>query len=358
MLGFKLVRMDRELLQGIVLVLLSLCLISCTTEDVRIQKLSGNIFGTTYNIKYLAHPHSPPLAEIEQRILTRLGQIDAVMSTWNSESEISNLNQQPVGVPMEISAELRQMLALSRQITEDSHGAFDISVGPLVRLWGFDDNYVPENIPTADEIAAVSAIVGLDYLKLEGQTVIKLRPLYLTLDAIAKGYAVDEAGRVLEASGIDNYLVEIGGEIFAKGSRGGRQKQKGWRIAIEQPDELLRKSFDLFTLSNQAMATSGDYRNYYEKDGIRYSHIIDPRTARPVSHRLASVSVVHQSATIADAWATALFVLGLEEGLTLADATNIAAYFIQRNDDGFSAVSSQKFMDLLPASGHLSREAY
>ena len=325
------------------IILLCLLFLSCAREDTRLRNLSGGIFGTTYNIKYLAHPHSPPQEEVERAILDRLSEVDAIMSNWNPTSEITRLNEHPVGEAIQINADLVKLLELSINVQKGTLGAFDISVGPLVSLWGFD-GYIPETSPTPEQINEARARMGIEYLGIDFATseVTKNRDLQLVLGAIAKGYGVDELGDVLLELGIDNYLVEIGGEVLSHGSR----RNDGWRVAVEQPDELLRKPFDVFVLRNQAMATSGDYRDYYEKDGIRYSHIIDPASGYPVSHRLASVSVIHESTTIADAWATGLFVLGATKGLKVANDSNIAAYFIERRDEGFVAIMSDEFKRL------------
>lgn len=336
------------LLAGLVLVSVVL-MTSCAQEDSRTVTLQGQTFGTTYSIKYLAHPHSPEPETIHQAIKQRLIEIDNIMSTWNANSEITKLNATPINTQLRISEELLELLAISDEIYHASHKTFDISVGPLVNIW---KESAETNIPTDDEIAAAKNQIGLDYLELDVETnsVIKRRNLDLTVAAIGKGYGVDEIGKVIAGFGILDYLVEIGGEILASGSRGTKgenakhQEHQGWRVAIEQPDELVRNSFELFILRDQAMATSGDYRNYYEKDGVRYSHIIDPRTAKPVTHRLASVSVVHSSTTYADAWATALFVLGENEGLQLANEVGIAAYFISRSDAGFVVTQSDEFL--------------
>lgn len=323
-------------------------LVSCAQKDSRMVTLQGQTFGTTYSIKYLAHPHSPEAEQVHQAIKQRLTEIDNIMSTWNAKSEITKLNATPINTKLRISEELLELLAISDELYHASFKTFDISVGPLVNIWKAKDSG-DNKIPTDEEIALARTQVGMDYLELDldGSSVSKRRKLDLTVDAIAKGYGVDEIGKLIAGLGISDYLVEIGGEILAQGSRessGKNDKDQGWRVAIEQPDEVVRSSFDVFTLKNQAMATSGDYRNYYEKDGVRYSHIIDPRTAKPVRHRLASVSVVHSSATYADAWATALFVLGEQEGLAVANEEGLAAYFISRAEDGFVVIQSDEFV--------------
>lgn len=338
-------------LAGVFVGVLVLVLAGCVQQDARMVTLEGQTFGTTYSIKYLDQPHSPGKDTIHEAVKKRLVEIDNIMSTWNDKSEITKLNATPVNEKLYISDELMELLAISDEIYHSSLETFDISVGPLVRIWRAKDRGENE-IPTDAEIEKARELIGLDYLELglDDNSVTKHRQLDLTVDAIGKGYGVDEIGKVIAGFGISDYLVEIGGEILAQGSRsrtGKNDDDSGWRVAIEQPDELLRSSFGVFVLQDQAMATSGDYRNYYEKDGVRYSHIIDPRTARPVTHRLASVSVVHPSTTYADAWATALFVLGENEGLQVANDFGIAAYFIARSDEGFVATQSNEFANII-----------
>ena len=318
-------------------------MLSCVKDDTRYTTLQGMIFGTSYSIKYLAHPHTLPSQEIHNEIKERLNSIDLVMSTWKENSDISALNNNDVGVELHASKELIDILVLSKELHSATQGAFDITVGPLVNLWGFGPNNVPDRVPSHTEITSTRVKTGIHNLIIDSTNniVSKNTPLYLTLAAIAKGYAVDEVGKILAKVGIADYLVEIGGEIRAAGSRNNRKygKEVGWRIAIEQPDEQGRSAHRVILLSNLGMATSGDYRNYYERNNKRYSHIIDPLTAYPVTHRLASVSVIHKNTAVADAWATALFVLGTEKGIALAEEQNIAAYFITRSDD-----AAEKFL--------------
>lgn len=313
------------------LLLLSLILLSCNRDNHHYIKLQGKIFGTTYSIKYLAQAHSPKSERIHNDIKKRFNEIDLIMSTWKDNSELSMLNKYPIKKNFSASEELVDILILSKELNKKTEGAFDISIGPLVNLWGFGPNNLPQLIPTSEQINQARHNIGLDKLHINkaNLSITKEVPLYLTLSAIAKGYAVDEIAKALEEYGISDYLVEVGGEIRVLGSR--NTKDPGWRIAIEQPDEQGRNAHQILELVNLGMATSGDYRNYYEKDGMRYSHIIDPITAKPVKHNLASVSVIHPNTAIADAWATGLFVLGTSKGLALAEEHNIAAYFISRS---------------------------
>ena len=217
----------------------------------------------------------------------------------------------------------------------------------MVNLWGFGPAKSQNQIPEQDDIQAMMLQVGSDAINLrQSDKGFELRltsQRYIDLSAIAKGDAVDVLGHLLQKQGIDNYLVEVGGEIIAHGIK---PENKPWRIAIEAPNDDGRSVQIIIPLSSMGVATSGDYRNFFEQDGQRFSHTIDGRTGYPVKHNLASVSVLHESVAMADAWATALTVLGAEEGLKLAEEHSLAAYFIVRTDKGFEQYASRRFEQL------------
>jgi thiamine biosynthesis lipoprotein len=257
------------------------------------------------------------------------------MSTWEPASELSRFNQHRSTTPFALSAPTLRVLALARRVSEQTGGAFDITVRPLVAIWGFGAGArLPGYEPDAEELETLRKRVGYDLVKLDADagTARKLDPaVECDLSAIAKGFAVDEVARALLDLGHADFLVEVGGEMRAQGERPGGGP---WRVAIEKPDPEGRAVHAVVPLANQAMATSGDYRSFYEAGGRRRSHIVDPRTGRPVAHGLASVSVVHPETVLADAWATGLTVLGLDAGAALAEAEGIAAYLIARLPDG------------------------
>lgn len=308
--------------------------------------------GTEYHISWVAqNPEDMGLLEeqklISDRINRLLVDINKSMSTYDPQSELSLLNRHFKEGWQPISADLYRVLMMSMQLNKQSRGAFDITVGPLVNLWGFGPGNPQSVMPEKTHITAALTRVGSDVVNLRQRDEsfeIKLSsPRYMDLSAIAKGYGVDVIGRLLQRQGIDRYLVEIGGEILARG-----RKPNGmpWRIAIESPNDNGRSAQIVIPLSNMGIATSGDYRNFFEQDGQRFSHTIDGRTGYPVKHKLASVSVLHESVAMADAWATALTVLGAEEGLILAEENQVAAYFIVRTETGFEQYSSSQFEQL------------
>ncbi len=296
------------------------------------------------------------LAEIE----AELSAVNLEMSTYLEHSELSRFNAGPAGVDVPASAHLLEVVGMAREVTARSGGAFDITVGPLVDAWGFGPPGPPgqgggeavHSEPPAAELEILRARVGDDKLSidLEAGTLRKSVPgLRVDLSAIAKGHGCDRVADVLEARGFDAYMVEIGGEIRVRGSN---PDGESWRVGIERPSadaQGARALHSILPITDAAMATSGDYRNYWEKDGVRYSHTVDPRTGRPIAHTLASVTVVHpDSAALADAWATALNVLGPDEGLALATREGLAAYFLVRTPDGYETRSTPTFEALTP----------
>jgi thiamine biosynthesis lipoprotein len=218
-------------------------------------------------------------------------------------------------------------------------------VGPLVNLWGFGPEYKPEVVPSAEIIAETRARIGLKNLHLNGNKLSKSIPnLYVDLSTIAKGYGVDLIAEYLESIGLNNYLVEIGGEMRIKGFK---HTGELWHVAIEKPITKERTVQQVIVPKDNAVATSGDYRNYIEVEGQRYSHIIDPESGKPINHKLVSVTVIHPSSMTADGLSTALMVMGEDEAMAFATKHNIAAYIISKTEDGFKEQITVKFMPYL-----------
>ncbi len=308
---------------------------SCSTEGPY-HLYRGDIMGTTYSVQVAEHLVNPEQLQLEQSVLEILSAVDASMSTYKPDSELSRLNRLPPGEWMQISAELVEVLSLSQKINRQSQGAFDITVGPLVALWGFgpqqQKEYRREELPADSAIQQLHKQLGMDGLELDKAENLarRVRDVQLDLSAIAKGYAVDQLARHLFKLGLRNYLVEVGGELRASGKNA---RGRPWTVGIEKPELQRGIAFAAVQLRNKAIATSGDYRNFLTIDGKRYSHTIDPRTAWPVNHALASVSVLHDSAAAADAWATALNVLGPEQGFALAEKLGLLVFMIVRDDE-------------------------
>ena len=329
--------------------LIALLLIGGCDHAPEVVKISGSKFGTSYHITIVADQPAP--ADLAEQIDAALDVVDLSMSTYKSESELSLFNRLPATETVAASPELWTVLQTSRQVWQQSAGAFDPTVGPLVDLWGFGPQMTNDRIPSDDEIAKALASIGYQYLVLNSdeQTISKALPLRLDLSAVAKGYAVDQVADLLEMLALPDYLVEVGGEMRVSGLN---SKGQPWRIAIETPDAMGQVD-NIIALESAAIATSGDYRNYFEKDGKRYSHSIDPRTGRPIEHRLASVTVVADHCIDADAWATAFLVMGDEAALEIANQQSIAVYMLVKAKaeakDQFTAVYSDAFKQYLTA---------
>ena len=311
-------------------------------EPPETLRFSGFTMGTTYSVQLAHLPQGLLLADVQAEVERVLVEVNQQMSTYVADSELSLLNQAATETSLPLSASLFKVLSAAQQLSQLSDGAFDMTVGPLVNLWGFgpDGERTP---PSAEAIAQAREGVGSQWVVLDqqAQTLRKQRPsISIDLSAIAKGYGVDAVADYLLSIGIAQALVDIGGELKALGL-----KSSGvpWRVAIEQPTPGRREVQTTIALTDMGIATSGDYRNYYEVDGIRYSHTIDPRTAQPISHSLASVSVLHPSVMWADGWATTLMVLGYEAGLALAEANALAVLFIVKTEQGFELKMSSAF---------------
>ncbi len=303
---------------------------------------TDGIMGTQFTIKISQLPPAIESKPLQQEIKALLDKINGQMSTYLPDSDLSRLNQSRSPDWQAVPAELYSVLKASELIHQQSQEAFDISVGKLVNLWGFGADPMTFKAPDSAVIQQALLSTGARFLKLTEPNLVKKNKLDLSLDlsAIAKGYAVDKVAELLGAKEIKHYMVEIGGEIRLKGHN---IEGKAWRIAIEKPSPQQRMIQKVLPISDIAMATSGDYRNYFEQDGVRYSHTLDPRTGMPINHRLASVTVLNKSCMNADAWATALSVLGEDKGLILAEKRQLAAYFIVKTDAGFAELSTTAF---------------
>ncbi len=294
----------------------------------------GETMGTTYTVKVAwvqadsSQDKTNRAAEIEARVAGELRQTNDAMSTYIEDSEISRLNRAAENVPFGVSPELYDVLQMARQVSEETGGAFDVTVAPAVDAWGFGPQPPAELPPAEEALDALRNSIGFDKLHLDdaAHTVTKLAPgMRIDLSAIAKGYGVDRVALALENLGYTHYMVEIGGEVRTAGHN---RDGVPWRIGIEQPTAGGRSVRRTVPLSGLAMATSGDYRNFRDEDGMHYAHTIDPRTARPVTHSLASVTVLHGQCAMADAYATAFMVLGPEEGRATAERLGLPVLFI------------------------------
>jgi len=296
------------------------------------QRFEGATMGTYYNLTVRC---PGDVAQIFDEVRVELDEVNAQMSTYLPDSELSRFNNAPVGEWQPVSGELVDVVTAARTISELSGGAFDVTVGPLINLWGFGPNGEVAAAPDTDAINAAIERVGYQFLETRSPPAAlrKQQPVYVDLSAIAKGRGVDRVARLLDQASCTDYLVDVGGEVVG---RGVNPTGQAWRVGVEVPDpDLIGAVQKVLVLRDAAIATSGDYRNFLDLEGVRFSHTIDPRSGRPVAHLLASVSVIHESAMWADGLATALNVLGPEAGFQLAEEEGLAAFFLIRRAAGF-----------------------
>jgi thiamine biosynthesis lipoprotein len=274
--------------------------------------------GTTYHVKVVTGVHQE-ISGLKEKIEKRLHEINQSMSTYIKASEISRFNDlHRVGEKFKISNDFFQVLKVAKEIYQLSDGAWDGTVNPLVDLWGFGRGGRKNEVPPKNQITALLPAIGFHQIEViaPGYLIKKQAAVTLDLSSIAKGYGVDQVAGVIRNAGFHNYLVEIGGEVFASGVRRDGQQ---WRVGINRPrkDAAFNDVYKVVHLRDQAFATSGDYRIFFEVNGIRYSHVIDPKTGYPVSNGVVSVSIIADTCTFADGLSTAIMVMGHEKGLRL-----------------------------------------
>ena len=322
------------------LVIALLLLVACEGVEP-VVAVNGKTMGTTYTVKIVSDELDPE--SLKKDIDTSLIALNQVFSTYIPDSELSILNR--ATGPVEISEALGRVLAVSRDIHTLSDGAFDVTVGTLVNLWGFGPDGPRSGVPGEAEITAAMSRVGFSRVFVDGRQLTKPPGLMIDFSAVAKGYAVDVVADLLEQQGAGRYMVEIGGEVK---TRGLNARNQPWIIGIEAPDMEIRRLYRTIPVIDQGMATSGDYRNFFKHEGQVYSHTLDPSTGWPVAHNLASVTVLHERAACADGLATAFNVLGPERTLAIAEANNFKVFAIIRSNTGvFESVTSSAMSDYL-----------
>lgn len=325
------------------LLLLIASLLAACDSTPQPEVLSGQTMGTTFSVALYESGRDLPLRELQSNIDNILSEVDAIASTYRPDSELSRFNLSESSEWQVVSETFCRMVERSLAISVETDGAFDITVGPLVELWGFGTAVRQDEIPSDSEVDAAMTLVG--YEKIEADCA---RPAIrkmngqakLDLSAWAKGHAADRIAAYLNSAGLSDYLVEVGGELQLSGNR---ISSNPYRIALEHAASSDDLTYEVFALTDIGVATSGDYHNYYEVDGERYSHTIDPRTGRPVDHTLSTVSVISESTADADAYATALLVMGPERGYEFAVQNRIAAYMTEYSGDGVATRETPTF---------------
>jgi thiamine biosynthesis lipoprotein len=313
-------------------------------KEQRLLTFNGETMGTTYSVKVVDLPESHDETKIAASLENELDRLEDLMSTYREDSELSRLNRDTSGEWFDVSQDTAKVISAAIEIGEATEGAFDVTVNPLIALWNFGPTkQATPSLPTEEAIAAAMRNVGFSTLDIRDEPpAVRKENIGATIDlsAIAKGYAVDALANLLDEAGVRNYMVEVGGEVRTAGNN---NFGKPWSIGIEAPIAGERRLQRAVPISGVAMATSGDYRNHYEIDGKRYSHLIDPRIGRPVEHALVSVSVVDESCARADAWATGLLVLGPQAGYQVAVENELAVLFITKTDAGLEERSTPLF---------------
>lgn len=325
---------------------IAFALILCSSDGRLLAEdaveLGGKTFGTTYSIK--ARGEGLDRDKMAAAVSNRLAEIDQRMSTWREDSDVSRFNASRNTDWFAVDAETASIVQLANAISRETNGAFDVTVGPAVRLWNFGASGKSTfELPSENQIEAVRSVIGHDKLsvRLDPPALKKsVAELEIDLSGIAKGYAVDAVCEALDRHSANHYMVEIGGEVKVRGTRpdGG-----AWRIGLEAPDRDQRRIDSVVSLENESLATSGDYRNYFEHDGVVYSHTIDPRTARAVSHSLATATVLADTCARADALATAILAMGPDAGKSWVEANDVKALLISRTADGIERVTTANF---------------
>lgn len=341
----------KKILSGLLIVVFACSLTACK-KDPEVITLSGKTMGTTYHVKYIDDGLvSENSQKAHEQIELILKDVNAKMSTYIKDSELSRFNQNTqVNTPIEISADFAKVLAEAIRLHQITEGALDVTVGPIVNLWGFGPEKRPERQPTPEQLAERQGWVGINKITLDMSgnipTLSKSVPqIYIDLSSIAKGFGVDQVAEKLELLNAQNYMVEIGGEIRAKGKNA---EGKPWQIAIEKPNMSGERAVEnVIGLNNMAMATSGNYRIYFEENGKRFAHEIDPKTGYPIQHHLASITVLAPTSMEADGLSTGLFVLGEEKALEVAEKNNLAIYLIIKTKNGFETKMSSTFKKLM-----------
>ena len=341
----RFIALPHQGLRALFALLLATLLLAGCAKPPQVHTLSGPTMGTSWSVKVVGLPTGMTLPQLQQDLALLLDMVNQQMSTYIPDSDLSRFNQADADSWHALPADFYQVLAYSLALAGDTNGAYDPTVGPLVNLWGFGPDKATLKAPSDEALAAARARIGWQRVELDAErrAAYQAGGVYVDLSSVAKGFAVDKLAEYLSARGLESYLVEVGGELRASGPK---PDGTGWRVAVEKPLPGVRDIARVLELDRGAVATSGDYRNFFEQDGVVYSHIVDPRSGRPVDHLTASVTVLADTCMEADALATAMTVLGPKEGIAFADARQLAVLFIVREGNTLKEVPSHAFTQL------------
>ena len=320
---------------------------ACSKEHTKLEKysFSGTTMGTTYSVSIVDAPEKFVNSNIHIFVDSLLVEVNKQMSTYISISEISKFNRLQDTSWFRVSKDFALIVHEAKELCVESNNAYDVSIGPLVNLWGFGPEEYSVGIPEDEEIEEVKKLIGVEKIEvnLDNLSIRKTIPdLYLDLSSIAKGFGVDQVGHLIEDAGFANYMVEIGGEVRTSGIN---DKGENWKIGISSPEN--RDLQKVIAVTNISVATSGDYQNYKEENGARYSHLIDPRIGKPITHSLASVTVLHKNCRTADALATAINIMGPLEGYSFALKKELPIFMIVRDSNTFIEKMTPQFKEFV-----------
>ena len=343
--------MLRNLLQGACLVsTLVLALSGCDSNAGRVEVLTGPTMGSTFTIKYVSNASTPAADAVGVAVQSILDEVDRQVSTYRLDSDIARFNQSPAKTCMPMPQPVLDLAQYGYELARISDGAFDLTLGPLLDLWGFGPQARDKRVPSAEEITEAKARIGYQHVRVVGDQLCKDADVQVEFNSIAAGYTVDRISARFSELNIDSFMIEVTGELIAKGRK---PDGSAWRIALEQPLADGQRAIQrVLEIDGYGVNTSGDYRNYFEENGVRFSHTLDPQVGAPINHRLASVTVVERSALHADGLGTLLLVLGPERGLAFAEERNLAAFFVMHDGEGFATQVSSEFSRMFPEGGH------
>ncbi|CAM7781694.1 FAD:protein FMN transferase ApbE [Klebsiella quasipneumoniae] len=310
--------------------------------------LDGKTMGTFWRVSVIGVDEAKAQA-LRAKVQAQLDADDRLLSTWKNDSALMRFNHATDTRPWPVSEAMADIVTLSLRIGAKTHGAMDITVGPLVNLWGFGPDKQPVATPDAQAIAAAKARTGLQHLQVINQSGRQflqkdIPDLFVDLSTVGEGYAADLLARLMEQEGISRYLVSVGGALVSRGMNG---EGKPWRVAIQKPTDRENAVQAIVDINGHGISTSGSYRNYYELDGKRISHVIDPQTGQPITHKLVSVTVIAPTALEADGWDTGLMVLGPEKAQQVVREQGLAVYMIVKEGEGFKTWMSPQFRTFL-----------
>ncbi|HCI6694321.1 TPA: FAD:protein FMN transferase ApbE [Klebsiella quasipneumoniae subsp. quasipneumoniae] len=321
---------------------------SPTTSASTATVLDGKTMGTFWRVSVIGVDEAKAQA-LRAKVQAQLDADDRLLSTWKNDSALMRFNRAADTRPWPVSEAMADIVTLSLRIGAKTHGAMDITVGPLVNLWGFGPDKQPVATPDAQAIAAAKARTGLQHLQVINQSGRQflqkdIPDLFVDLSTVGEGYAADHLARLMEQEGISRYLVSVGGALVSRGMNG---EDKPWRVAIQKPTDRENAVQAIVDINGHGISTSGSYRNYYELDGKRISHVIDPQTGQPITHKLVSVTVIAPTALEADGWDTGLMVLGPEKAQQVVREQGLAVYMIVKEGEGFKTWMSPQFRTFL-----------